>query len=150
MRKAVFEKFGRISPQVKPAVLRSFYRDLTGDQSASSIPMNIGGFRAVRLPGQVGIRTAKPLCPRLRSAEKKICAAFFSIQEAPSKHLVVTVCKSIGIPILTRKNSLSRFHAYVHVYIRTNFKTISSIQFQSSPDSSLERYNRSCPIVDRR
>ena len=36
MRKALFEKFGRISPQVKPTVLRSFYRDLTGDQSAGS------------------------------------------------------------------------------------------------------------------
>ena len=35
MRKMMFEKFGRISPSVKPAVLRYFYRDLTGDCSAS-------------------------------------------------------------------------------------------------------------------
>ena len=35
MRKAMFEKFGRISPGVKPAVLRMFYKDLTGDCSAS-------------------------------------------------------------------------------------------------------------------
>ena len=36
MRTAVFQKFGRISPSVKPAALRFFYRDLTGDQSAAS------------------------------------------------------------------------------------------------------------------
>ena len=35
MRQAMFENFGRISPSVKPAVLRYFYRDLTGDCSAS-------------------------------------------------------------------------------------------------------------------
>ena len=35
MRKMMFETFGRISPSVKPAVLRYFYRDLTGDCSAS-------------------------------------------------------------------------------------------------------------------
>ena len=32
----MFQKFGRISPSVKPAALRFFYRDLTGDQSAAS------------------------------------------------------------------------------------------------------------------
>ena len=36
MRKAMFEKFGRISPAVKPAVLRHIYRALTGDSSASN------------------------------------------------------------------------------------------------------------------
>ena len=35
MRQAMFEKFGRVSPGVKPAVLRLFYKDLTGDCSAS-------------------------------------------------------------------------------------------------------------------
>lgn len=35
MRASMFQKFGRISPKVKPSVLRYFYRDLTGDQSAS-------------------------------------------------------------------------------------------------------------------
>ena len=35
MRQAMFEKFGRVSPNVKPAVLRLFYKDLTGDCSAS-------------------------------------------------------------------------------------------------------------------
>ena len=30
MRSAVFKKFGRVSPSVKPAVLRYFYKDLTG------------------------------------------------------------------------------------------------------------------------
>ena len=35
MRRAVFEKFGRIASSVKPSVLRYFYRDLTGDNSAS-------------------------------------------------------------------------------------------------------------------
>ena len=35
MREAMFEKFGRVSPGVKPAILRLFYRDLTGDCSAS-------------------------------------------------------------------------------------------------------------------
>lgn len=30
MRSAVFTKFGRVSPAVKPAVLRHFYKDLTG------------------------------------------------------------------------------------------------------------------------
>ena len=35
MREAMFEKFGRVSSGVKPAILRLFYRDLTGDCSAS-------------------------------------------------------------------------------------------------------------------
>ena len=35
MRRATFEKFGRVAPTVKSAVLRYFYRDLTGDSSAS-------------------------------------------------------------------------------------------------------------------
>ena len=35
MRQAMFEKFGRVSPNVKPSVLRFFYRNLTGDCSAS-------------------------------------------------------------------------------------------------------------------
>ena len=33
--RAMFEKFGRVSHCVKPAVLRFFYRDLTGDASSS-------------------------------------------------------------------------------------------------------------------
>ena len=36
MRKCLFTQFGRISPHVKPAVLRHFYRDLTGDSAAST------------------------------------------------------------------------------------------------------------------
>lgn len=36
MRKAMFTKFGRVAPSIKPAVLRCFYRDLTGDKSASN------------------------------------------------------------------------------------------------------------------
>ena len=35
MRRAMFEKFGRFSHSVKPAMLRYFYCDLTGDSSAS-------------------------------------------------------------------------------------------------------------------
>ncbi len=35
MRRAMFEKFGRVAPTVKSAVLQYFYRDLTGDSSAS-------------------------------------------------------------------------------------------------------------------
>ena len=35
MRKAMFEEFGRVSPGIKPAVLRIFYKDLAGDCSAS-------------------------------------------------------------------------------------------------------------------
>ena len=34
MCQAMFQKFGRVSPGVKPAVLRLFYKDLTGDCSA--------------------------------------------------------------------------------------------------------------------
>ncbi len=37
MKTAMFEKFGRISPQVKPAVLRYFYRDLTGKRTLFQI-----------------------------------------------------------------------------------------------------------------
>lgn len=33
MRPAMFDKFSRVSPNVKPAVLHFFYRDLTGDTS---------------------------------------------------------------------------------------------------------------------
>jgi len=36
MRQAMAEKFGHISPGVKPAVLRYFYKELTGDCSASN------------------------------------------------------------------------------------------------------------------
>ncbi len=36
MRRALFTKFGRVSSSVKPAILRYFYRDLTGDSSAAS------------------------------------------------------------------------------------------------------------------
>lgn len=32
----MFEKFDLVTPNVKKSVLRHFYRDLTGDQSASS------------------------------------------------------------------------------------------------------------------
>ena len=32
---AMYAKFGRISPGIKPAVLRLFYKDLTGDCSAA-------------------------------------------------------------------------------------------------------------------
>ena len=35
MRKALFSKFGRIAPNIKPACLRYFYSELTGDSSAS-------------------------------------------------------------------------------------------------------------------
>ena len=35
MHRAMFHKFGRVSPNVKPAVLRFFYRDLTGDSSSA-------------------------------------------------------------------------------------------------------------------
>ena len=35
MRRAMFEKFSRVSPSVKPAVLHFFYQDLTGDASLS-------------------------------------------------------------------------------------------------------------------
>jgi hypothetical protein len=35
MKSALFSKFGRLTSKVKPAVLRQFYRELTGDQSSS-------------------------------------------------------------------------------------------------------------------
>ena len=35
MCRAMFDKFGRVSPNVKSAVLYEFYRDLTGDSSSS-------------------------------------------------------------------------------------------------------------------
>ena len=35
MHRAMFHKFGRVSPNVKPAVLRFFYRDLIGDSSSA-------------------------------------------------------------------------------------------------------------------
>ena len=37
MQEAMFSKFGRIAPSVKPAVLRHFYRDLTGDSTAANM-----------------------------------------------------------------------------------------------------------------
>ena len=36
MHIAMIEKFGRISPFTKPSALRYFYRELTGDQAATS------------------------------------------------------------------------------------------------------------------
>ena len=36
MRRAIFTKFGRIAPSIKPSVLRYFYCDLTGDASAAN------------------------------------------------------------------------------------------------------------------
>lgn len=37
MGKAIFFKFGRISPSMKPAVLRYLSRDLTGDSTAANV-----------------------------------------------------------------------------------------------------------------
>lgn len=34
MRKALFSKFGRVTPSIKPAILRALYRELTSDASA--------------------------------------------------------------------------------------------------------------------
>ena len=34
MRRALFEKFGRVAPTMKPAILRALYRELTSDASA--------------------------------------------------------------------------------------------------------------------
>lgn len=36
MRKSLLSKYGHVSSSVKPAVLRAFYKDLTGDSSAAS------------------------------------------------------------------------------------------------------------------
>ena len=36
MRRALFEKFGRVAPTIKPAILRALYRELTNDASAPS------------------------------------------------------------------------------------------------------------------
>ena len=36
MRNSLFSKFGRVSSKVQPAVLRHFYRELTGDCTAGS------------------------------------------------------------------------------------------------------------------
>ena len=36
MRRAMFVKFGRVSSGIKPAVLRCYYRELTGDNVSSS------------------------------------------------------------------------------------------------------------------
>ena len=36
MRQSPFSKYGRVAPTMKRAVMRSFYRELTGDQSASA------------------------------------------------------------------------------------------------------------------
>ena len=36
MRKALFSKYGRVAPNMKPVMMRCFYQDLTGDSSASS------------------------------------------------------------------------------------------------------------------
>ena len=33
----MFSKFGRIAPSLKPAVLRYFYHDLTGDSTAANV-----------------------------------------------------------------------------------------------------------------
>ena len=42
MCRAMFDKFSRVSPSVKPAVLHFFYRDLTGDASSSrTLPESI-------------------------------------------------------------------------------------------------------------
>ena len=35
MRSEFMQKFGRVTPSIKPAVLRYFYKDLTGDSSSS-------------------------------------------------------------------------------------------------------------------
>ncbi len=38
MRSALYKKFGRVSPGVKPAVLRYFYKDLTGKEIIKVVP----------------------------------------------------------------------------------------------------------------
>jgi len=34
MKQALFQKFGRVCPTIKPVVLRALYRELTNDSSA--------------------------------------------------------------------------------------------------------------------
>ena len=42
MHQAMYEKLGRVSPDVKPAVLQPFYKDLTGDCSvAHDLPESV-------------------------------------------------------------------------------------------------------------
>ena len=36
MRRSLFSKFGRVTKGIKPAVLRAFYREISGDSSAST------------------------------------------------------------------------------------------------------------------
>ena len=36
MRQSLMQKYGRVAPNIRPAVLRSLYRDLTGDSSAAT------------------------------------------------------------------------------------------------------------------
>lgn len=36
MKKALFAKFGHVTKGIKPAILRAFYREISGDCSASS------------------------------------------------------------------------------------------------------------------
>ena len=36
MKRTLFEKFGRVTKAIKPAILRAFYREVSGDCSASS------------------------------------------------------------------------------------------------------------------
>lgn len=38
MRRAMFNKFGRVATGIKPAILHCYYRELTGDCVASSNP----------------------------------------------------------------------------------------------------------------
>ena len=58
MRQAMFEKFGRVSPGVKPAVLRLFYKDLTGDCSAShDLPESVVDKRVCEILGNQKIQT---------------------------------------------------------------------------------------------
>ena len=36
MRQTLYSKYGRVAPTMKRSVLRSFYRELSGDESASA------------------------------------------------------------------------------------------------------------------
>ena len=84
MRTAMFEKFGQILPSTKPSALRYFYKELTGDQSATSTTEQEEVDKRIK---QIIDMEDPTVLPNLRALNSGRAAKFNSFWEQCSRFL---------------------------------------------------------------
>ena len=92
MRRAMFEKFGRISPYTKPSALRYFYKELMGDQSAASTTEQEEVDKRIK---QIIDMEDPIVLPYLRALNSGRAAKFNSFWEQCSRFLNEDVCAAV-------------------------------------------------------